>query len=66
MPRECQTCATDCKNKLHSKMHACGQCECGECCQNPKCQAFMLPLMKKANRPDGNIYPCLNCGFLPP
>ena len=42
MPRECQTCATDCKNKLHSKMHACGQCECGECCQNPKCQAFML------------------------
>jgi len=26
----------------------------------------MLPLMKKANRPDGNIYPCLNCGFVPP
>ncbi len=63
MPHECQTCGTGCKNKLHSKMHACGQCECGERCQ--KCDTFMIPLMKTVNRPDGNIYPCLNCGFVP-
>ncbi len=63
MPTECQTCATGCKNKLHSNMLACGQRECGERCQ--KCDAFMLPLMKTANRPDGNIYPCFKCGFVP-
>jgi hypothetical protein len=63
MPKECPACTISCKNKLHEKMLACGQCECGEHCQN--CDVFMLPLVTKANRPDHNIYPCLNCGFVP-
>jgi hypothetical protein len=65
MQRECQACGTVCKNKLHSKMLACGQCGCGDRCQNPNCQAFMEPLMKKASRPEHNIYPCLKCGYVP-